>query len=276
MAVQKRNSEMVDLLRADFIHKNDTAYLWNSYQALMGAIPGIIGFWGMGAINRGNFNYLSNQSVFDASNNRIGIGTTAPTTKLYIDNGTVSAGRTELVLASNSPNITLYEKDGSADSRYWDIVVNGEILSGRAVDDANSTAGTWLTVERTTYQIYRVMLLGQHISFTGELGDGWIALPLTNSGGTTWANLGGWWQVAQYKKVGDIVFIRGLVGRSVGAGVTVANLPFGYRPTSYTQLRGTISNNSTGRLEIDVSGNLNVDNSIYAGWISLDTWFSVT
>lgn len=62
---------------------------------------------------------------------------------------------------------------------------------------------------------------------TGSTGA-WIALPLNTAG--AWADFGSGQQAAEYKKVGDIVFVRGFVKRTSGGDATIATLPAGYRP----------------------------------------------
>lgn len=56
----------------------------------------------------------------------------------------------------------------------------------------------------------------------------WTALPFA----ANWANFGGVYQTAGYRKIGDVVELRGVVTRSPGAvpPQTIATLPAGYRP----------------------------------------------
>lgn len=49
MAVQIRNSEQVNLLRADFVHKTDHAYAWALAPSLFLALPRVAGYWPMSA-----------------------------------------------------------------------------------------------------------------------------------------------------------------------------------------------------------------------------------
>lgn len=53
----------------------------------------------------------------------------------------------------------------------------------------------------------------------------WTAPAFLNA----WANFGGVWQVAQYRRVGDVVQIRGTVNAGV-IGAAVFVLPVGFRP----------------------------------------------
>lgn len=58
MAVQERNSEMVNLLAADFIRKNDTSYVAAIYASAILILPGLVSFWPMGVdLNDENDSY---------------------------------------------------------------------------------------------------------------------------------------------------------------------------------------------------------------------------
>lgn len=58
---------------------------------------------------------------------------------------------------------------------------------------------------------------------------GWIAPTLTN----TWANYASGFQSAAYRKIGNQVFIRGLVKDGVVGGATpIFTMPVGFRPTA--------------------------------------------
>lgn len=73
----------------------------------------------------------------------------------------------------------------------------------------------------------QVLVQGANRLVIGSVGrtTAWTALTLLNS----WVNFGGSQQTAQYRKVGDVVQVRGLV--KSGAANTVAfNLPAGFRP----------------------------------------------
>lgn len=106
-----------------------------------------------------------------------------------------------------------------------------------------------------------------YFQLTGAIGEAWIPLTYTNGGGTTWADFGGGTQAGQYKKFGDLVFLRGLCTRTAGAGTTIATLPSGYRPTS-THLIGVAANGAFGVIQIDSFGAISVP--VGAPWISLD------
>ncbi len=106
-------------------------------------------------------------------------------------------------------------------------------------------------------------------SLLGSFGA-WTALTYTNSGGTTWANFAGGFQVGQYRKVGDLVFVRGLAKRTAGTGTTIATLPAGYRPATYTQLFDSRASGGACRVDIDTGGNIVDIGDVGATWISLN------
>lgn len=56
-------------------------------------------------------------------------------------------------------------------------------------------------------------------------GTGWTNATLT----APWVNYGGTWNVAQYRKIGDEVQVRGLVAGGA-SGQVVTTLPVGFRP----------------------------------------------
>lgn len=111
---------------------------------------------------------------------------------------------------------------------------------------------------------------GGATTFGGRVGEAWQNL----SFGSGWTDYGGAYQIGQYKKVGDLIFLRGLVKRTSGSGTTIATLPSGYRPSAQT-LFVTISSDLLARIDIDTSGNI-VMAIGSAAWISLDgLYFSI-
>jgi hypothetical protein len=54
-----------------------------------------------------------------------------------------------ILLSSASPILRWNESDAAADNRLWDVIANAEQLSFRAVNDAVSVTGTFMSVDRT-------------------------------------------------------------------------------------------------------------------------------
>jgi hypothetical protein len=97
----------------------------------------------------------------------------------------------------------------------------------------------------------------------------WTAPSFLNS----WTNLGTTNQVAQYRKVGDVVQLRGsIVGGSVG---TVAfTLPAGFRPPADVIVAST-SANAFANIKVEAStGDVTMRTGTVPGYWSLDFQFS--
>ncbi len=86
----------------------------------------------------------------------------------------------------------------------------------------------------------------------------------------TWANTAGV-QAAQYRKVGDVVSLRGAVSGGTG---TIFTLPVGFRPPADLRF-GTSANAAFGTVTITTAGVVALaSGSATAVW--LDTSFSIT
>lgn len=99
--------------------------------------------------------------VADSSSAKVGINTT-PTAALHVVSPT-AVGRDDILIQSGAPDLAFYETDAAADNRFWDFIVDGESFSIRAVNDANSAAGTALAIQRTGTTIDSVSMLGTAI-----------------------------------------------------------------------------------------------------------------
>lgn len=65
MAVQQRNEEMVNLLKADFVAKSDEVFMWAFLIGMYGMIPGISSFWPMSGVSKDDAVYFSNNGYYD-------------------------------------------------------------------------------------------------------------------------------------------------------------------------------------------------------------------
>ncbi len=75
--------------------------------------------------------------------------------------GTSSA----LFLSSIAPSTSWNETDAAADNRLWDMLANSEQFMARAVNDANSVATNWVTVDRTGTTIDQVAFPNGNVAF---------------------------------------------------------------------------------------------------------------
>lgn len=102
------------------------------------------------------------------------------------------------------------------------------------------------------------------VDFGGVIGTGWSNL----SFGSGWTDYGSGFMPGSYKKVGDLIFLRGLVKRTSGSGTTITTLPSGYRPPAQL-LFAVHTNTGLGRVDIDTSGNVTLVGG-GADWVQLN------
>ena len=136
-------------------------------------------------------------------------------------------------------------------------------MTAATVKGRASGAGTGDPVDLTADQVAAI------VNAATGLGSTWTALPYT-TGATTWADfVTGGHQVGQYKKFGDLVFLRGLVKRTSGSGTTIATLPSGYRPASYVQLYNALTDGGAVRVDVNTDGTITLPGGGSPAWISL-------
>lgn len=91
----------------------------------------------------------------------------------------------------------------------------------------------------------------------GATAGTWTAMPLGNS----WANFGGGNQVAQYRKLGDMVQLRGAIASGT-FNTTITTLPSGFRPpANIWAAAGLLAGTGWGRINIGADGTVVVDNT---------------
>lgn len=86
--------------------------------------------------------------------------------------------------------------------------------------------------------------------------SGWVAPSLLNS----WANFGGSYSAAGYRKVGSRVFLRGLLtGGTKTDGTSLFVLPSGFVPFGIERFATSVNvASSTARIVVDTSGNVTI------------------
>lgn len=72
-----------------------------------------------------------------------------------------------VTISQGTPSLRLNETDAAANNRLWDMVVIGEQLAFRAVNDAISLATSWVTVDRTLNVIDTINLLSTNLQHNG-------------------------------------------------------------------------------------------------------------
>ena len=110
--------------------------------------------------------------------------------------------------------------------------------------------------------------VGGNLSVTGTIrGDdtGWIAPTLLNS----WVNYGGSHAIAGYRKIGMVVYLRGLLKNGSAANAVFFTLPSGYRP-AYKLIFTSFSTAGACRIDVDTNGNVNAYTNGSTTWTALD------
>lgn len=191
--------------------------------------------------------------IYDEANNRLGIGRTATSNPLEI------AG--------------VFEARYDANQRY---AIGLQPLSGQSVIYAYDYTGSVyipLVIDAATIDLRpsgdgakALSIDGNgNVSIAGRLGQAWSNVSFN----TGWTDYGGSYQTAQYKKVGDLVFLRGLVKRTSGSSTTILTLPAGYRPPSQCLFPAS-SFDAYARIDIDTSGNVIMMLGSPTNWVGLD------
>lgn len=101
----------------------------------------------------------------------------------------------------------------------------------------------------------------------------WTALTFAAS----WGDFAAGWQVCQYRKIGDVVYLRGLATPTVANSTPITTLPTGYRPPA-TVLLGVQCSSGVRRVDINNAGVIIMSGATTLGdWASLNNIsFSVT
>lgn len=192
----------------------------------------------------------------------LSIGGTATPAPLTVDgaarirqSGTVRY-RSEWVIVGGISNINAYDDTGAA---YIPLYVDGSPVRLRVGSSSTdyaelNSSGDWVIND------------GNLTITNGRAGEAWSNVSFN----TGWGNFGGIYRTGQYKKLGDLVFLRGFVKRSSGSSTTMFTLPSGYRP-SQQEILTSSSADAWCRVDIETDG----DVVIFTGgdptnWVSLN------
>lgn len=257
MAVQGRNSELVDLLSPDFIRKNEGAYLTGIFMATMMSMPGLMSMWPMGiAVNDYDRIYMGN-SYYQISAQLLRIlGSLDVTPDGFTPaQGGIAAGN---IAVDYTPTVSNWSSSGAT------LLLNALNYSVIGFHDSLSRVDFIRTGGGVITLGYDGGFGAATVQADGKLGEEWINVSFA----TGWGNLGSPWQTAQYKRYGDMITLRGLVSRTSGVGTNILTLPTGYRPPA-SILRSAMTDTGIGRVDIDNSGVV-MSNGGGTGWVQLD------
>lgn len=204
----------------------------------------------------------------------------------------------DLILESTDVDVVLKDTDGvsggsmNAEVRFQDA--NGD-------DHGNVGFATSVGIFRVRNSNGRIWIatggsdeIALRTADTARLtiaGDGTIDFPSANFGAWTdvtfvnsWLNYGSPFQNLQFRKIGDMVYVRGMARKNTSFidGNRIFTLPSGFRPPASIVLSVRAYDSSVGefaeRVTIDAAGDVKVswDGNGNPNWVSFHHSFSVT
>ncbi len=174
-----------------------------------------------GVVSLSNNMDVNAHSLIDVG--RIGVNEISPDYGLHITGD-----------ASTTHALVKLENTATNAHDYW--LYAGWNTTGFGIYDETSAA-YYLTIDTDGY----VNL--------NRLGAAWTGL----SFGSGWTDFSGSFQAGQYKRFGDMVWMRGLVKRTSGSSATIATLPSGFRPSTIVRF-GVDTDTGHGAVEVSTGG----------------------
>lgn len=119
--------------------------------------------------------------------------------------------------------------------------------------------------------------MGRELNNTKQdkiVDSGWLDLPLSN-GAVAYSTA----QKPQYRKIGNVVYIRGVFKGVTSTPVVIGQLPVGYRPACKVIVPQMATGNRVDRMEYNTDGTINYATTTIATeeatWHSLHSFFLV-
>ena len=92
---------------------------------------------------------INGHSMLASFGGAVSMSSTLGVTGILTSSAAGGGSSSGIAIASGSPGYAWHETDATTDNKWWDILANTEQLRFRAVDDANTGAGTYMLVDRT-------------------------------------------------------------------------------------------------------------------------------
>jgi hypothetical protein len=100
---------------------------------------------------------------------------------------------------------------------------------------------------------------------TRENATSWKDMTLTSG----WENFGGSWGTAKYRKVGDKVYLSGLIKRTSGTNSVCTIMPVGYRIGSQQMYYTMQGDRAIKRVDIETSGSIRLQSLTNTTYVTL-------
>jgi hypothetical protein len=139
------------------------------------------------------------------------------------------------------------------DNRTYVYPFNGDGVASSWRVTAGNLNGGAITAFLDASSSWQLEDLGPVSGFTPVPNPtpGWLNVTFMNG----WTNYASGFQTAQYRKIGDIVYLRGLVAGGT-VGQPICNLPVGYRPPAHLIFATDTQTNAHGRCDVYSNGNI--------------------
>lgn len=205
------------------------------------------------SINANNFNITGAGTVAASAMTSNGVAVVTTTAIQTLGNKTLT-----------NPKIsTLYGGTGSGGNITISSTSNttkGKILIGTAsvYDEANTRLGIGVVLPEYTLDVNGSFQCTQ-------MGETWVNATYN----TGWTDYYGTYHSVGYKKVGDLVYLRGTCKRISGSSSTIITLPSGYRPAKNVPFAAS-SNYLNCGIDIDSAGNVVLVGGSPTTWVSLE------
>jgi hypothetical protein len=281
----------VEVSATDPIGTNPSAELWYDTAAVASGVtvasPGLVAY----AKAPGTTQNLTTNSTTDVTGlsvtfNAIAGHTYKTTVFINLQAGAAGAGVFHTYIANASNGVLAASLMGliNNETKSTTPIIVETGLSGTTTRKAQvalsfqAAGGTSMVVNDAARNAYIIVE-----DITPATADGlataWTDVTFQNS----WANKGGTEQTCQYRKIGDIVYLRGVMGRTaVTYDQSAFTLPVGYRPPFLLRILPLALNlsavQSLSRVDLMQDGRYmpEAGPSPDVGWQSIDFQFSVT
>jgi hypothetical protein len=204
----------------------------------------------------------------------------ASATRAFVDtDGSIKAASGRITLADNE--VTLLATTAAAAPLLAFRNAAGILLGSIQPQDIN---GTYTLVISGTTKINSAASVTGDFSATGVSTftrfSSWTPVAFTAGWADVGASGSSTYESCQYRKLGDMVQIRGLVKRSSGSATVIFVLPTGHRPLKRAWRTCQIYDTSykTARVDVDTAGNVVIvdyGGATAVNYLSLDISFSI-
>jgi hypothetical protein len=194
-------------------------------------------------------------------NPQTGLGDFARLSQENTFTAVVNSGASAVTISSAVPGMVWRDTGGAANNQYWRFLVSSEQLLYQISNDAFSSHGTWLTVDRTGTTVDTINLQATNVQANGSAV--WHAGNITLASGTytpTITALGNVSSsiayVCQYMRVGSVVTVSGLVDitqTANGATQWEMSLPIASNFSGVNNCAGTAAHSESVVASIEAS-----------------------